>query len=248
MSMNFTRYDTVRKRLIELYNLLNNKVYRVWIAPEKLMTLDQLRSRPTYHQEGFANDTNYYSEKQMRSYKLPRMIDLMENLESYRDLTFEKPTASIIELYEGIQEWISLWCDIMRNLPDMKHPVLSELRKIENFAYLIFPEYKRMKPYQNKQANSRAALEANLVHDKGLATLASLFGMNSTMGGGYKSESISWYSHLDALIPDNQQYADAFDPGALLRISDGFKSLGEDSLAHMDNGLNHNPNWIFNAG
>lgn len=248
MSMNFSRYDSIRKRLIELYNLLNNKVYRVWIAPEKLMTLDQIRNRPVYHQEGFANDANYYSEKQMRGYKIPKLIELMDNLESYRDLTFEKPTATIVEIYEGIQEWISLWCDIMRNLPDMKHPVLMELRRIENFAYLIFPEYKRMKPYLVKQSNSKAALEAQLVNDKGLATLTALFGMNSAMTGTFRSESISWYSHLDALLPDSQQYADSFDPGTLLRISDGFKALGEDSLSHMDQNLSHNPNWIFNAG
>lgn len=248
MNMNFSRYQYTRQRLVDLYNILNNRVYQVWIAPEKLMTLDELRHRPTYHQEGFANDTNYYSEKQKRSYKLPRIIDLMPNLESYKDITFEKPQKNVVEIYEGIQEWIGLWCDIMRYIPDFQHPTISELRTIENLAYLLYPEYKRMKPYLIKQANSKAAIEAQMVNDKGLATLASLFGMNSVMGGIQRNDGISWYSHLDALYPDAPAYGQEYDPGGLLRISDNFKMLGEDSLSHMDNNPTQNPNWIFTAG
>jgi len=41
MTMPHSRYEFVRERLIFLYNILQNRTYRIWIAPEKLMTLDQ---------------------------------------------------------------------------------------------------------------------------------------------------------------------------------------------------------------
>ena len=54
------RYKVVRNRIFTLFNILNNRVYGFWIAPESTMSLDQIRERSQYSAEEVIPDINYY--------------------------------------------------------------------------------------------------------------------------------------------------------------------------------------------
>jgi hypothetical protein len=249
--MPHSRYEFVRERLIFLYNILQNRTYRIWIAPEKLMTLDQLRNRPTYTQEGFANDTNFYSEKQMRVYRIPQLLDLLGNIQDVYDFGFEKPSKSIVEIYDSIIEYIALWCEIIKNVPEFKSPSFTELRELENFAYLLFNEYKKIKPFVKREANNKQYELDSQLEDRGLAGFRALFGMTS-MHARSRDEGISFYSHLDEIAPQHavhstQSYMPSpFDPFAPTYTQSPLQR--QDTLFAHEMAHASDPNWIFKAG
>lgn len=248
-----SRYEWVRERLIELYNVVQHRSYNIWIAPEKLLSLEQLRSRPTYTQEGFANDSDFYSEKQMRSYRIPQMLNLLGNIQSVHDFGFDKPTKSIVEIYESIIEYISLWCEIYKNAQEFKTPPFQELRELENFAYILFSEYKRIKPFVKRESNKQMYASDATLESKGLAGLHALF-TRVSMHGGKQEGEISFYSHLDEVMPQHAQnlaaapmwLPKAFDPFTPT-YSQPIQQAPQDSLFTPEQHAS-NPNWIFKVG
>lgn len=251
MTMQYSRYEFVRERLIFLYNIVQHRAYNVWIAPEKLMTLDQVRSRPVYSQEGFANDHDFYSEKQMRRYRIPQILDLMDNIQNVHDFGFEKPNKTIVEIYDSIIEYIQLWCEIIKNCPEFKAPPFKELRELENFAYILFGEYKRIKPFVKRENNRKQYEMDQQLEDSGLAGFRALFGMASMHSQAHKGE-LSFYSHLDELDPQHAQHSapmympSAFDPFTPVFTQPVIQQ--SDTLFAHEKAHASDPNWIFKAG
>lgn len=252
--MMHSRYEFVRNRLIELYNIVQHRTYKIWIAPEKLMSLDQLRSRPTYTQEGFANDGDFYSEKRMWTYRIPQMLNLLGNIQNVHDFDFDKPSKTIVEIYESIIEYVSLWCEIYKNAPEFKTPPYQELRRLENFAYILFSEYKRIKPFVKREGNKKLYQNDSTLESKGLAGLHALF-TRISMHSGQGDGEISFYSHLDEIMPQHAQNVSApmylppvfnpFVPNHTVTIQQQQDTLFSGVTAHQ-----HavDPNWIFKAG
>jgi len=253
MLMPLERYGEVRARLIELYDICFLKLFDVWIAPEKLMSLDQIRSRPSYHKEGYSNDTDFYTTRQKRRYKIPQIFDLLTNIESVHDFNFEKPTKTIVEVYDAIQEFIGLWCEIARNAPECKRPEFSELRKLENLAFILFTEYKRIKPFKNRESNKKMLEQETELNGKGLAGFAALF-LGDSVINTHRIGDLSFFSHLDAFEPPSGTMgAPMYTPRAFnyeeqqqMFYPQAVQS--SDSVFQQEDAHATNPNWIFTAG
>lgn len=198
MSLPLSRYNFIRSRLIELYNILNNRLYGVYLTPKMMMTLDQLRDRVEYTQEGFANDFHYLEDYQERKLTIPKIIDLLPNMVSEDELGFRNPNKVVVEIYESIQEYIQLWVELYRNAPEFPTPSLDELRQLELLAYTLFGKYKRIKPFLQNAETRRFAKDADTAHKRNLAVLASLLSFTPM---GHDDGGISFISHLDDIQP-----------------------------------------------
>lgn len=243
MTMPFTRYSYVRERLIFLFNILNNRVYPVWIAPRTMMSLDQLRDREEYRQDGFANDTEFYNTQQLRQMRVPQVLDILENVTSTTDLGFGNANKSVVEIYESIQEYIRLWCEIINTNVGFSTPPREELRLLESLAYLIFPTYKAIKPFITYQNNHERFKGDNDLNKKGLAGFAMLF---STPGiqGPKDQMDYSFVSYLDEL--DGGMGSGNFVPMESINTGPTFltgSSLA-DSISKLDRDDSEN-SWIF---
>jgi hypothetical protein len=195
MNIRPTRYSFVRERIIELFNILNNRVYGIWISPESTMNLDEVRDRSQYQASEVIPDANYYTTPQLRRMRIPQILNYLSLMRSYRDLGFQDANGSVVEIYESIQEYVSLWCEVMREAPEIRNPPMGELRLLEGMAMFIFPYYKRIKPYR-RNLDSRRFREDGELEAKGLTGFAALFSFYS-LGTEKGDAEISFISHLD---------------------------------------------------
>lgn len=192
-----SRYNAIRSRLLVLFNILNNRLFEVWLTPQMMMSLEDMRDRPEYTQEGFANDTGYYTEYQNRHMKIPMIIDILPNMASEADIGFNNPTRVIPEIYESIQEYLQLWCELYRKAPEFPCPPMEELRKLELLAYTLFGQYKRIKPYQERREQRMAFKNSQAADKRGVLGLMALLGMKAM--GHNDQDGISFISHLDEI-------------------------------------------------
>jgi hypothetical protein len=233
--MTESRYNALRLRVFKLFNILNNRQYEVWVTPATLMTLEQMRDREQYRQEGFANDNTYYSEFQVRRMKVPQIIDLLPNVTGPNDLGFRDANDTVVEIYESIQEYISLWCEMMTNAPEFPTPPTTELRYLETLAYHLFPMYKKIKPFKMTHDINKQMREDEALNRKGLMGLGMLFSYNK------KLDDISFVSHLDAL--QNTDFATS-ENFMLDRPAVPTAALA-DSLAKLETHGNDTTEWLF---
>lgn len=246
MNLTYHRYNTIRERLLALFNVLNHRVYPVWIAPKTLMTTDELRGRYESKQEGFANDTRYYEEHQLRQIKIPQLLDIMENITGPQDIGFNNANKTVVEIYESIQEYIGLWCEVLRHAPEFGAPPRTELRALESLAYIIFPIYKSLKVFSVNQANREQFKYDQALNNQGLAGLGALFSMNRI--GTKSNEEISFSSHLDALEEINNMPMlgdDAISHNALFFPPAELTKLASDSISSMEDTSPMPNDWIF---
>lgn len=244
MSMLHSRYTAVRSRILELHNILEHRVFGVWVAPKTLMSTDQLRDRYEIKQEGYANDTGFYNDPQLRQMKIPQILAIMENMSpSMNDLGFNNANVTVTQIYESIQEYIGLWCEIIRNAPEFGSPPRGELKALENLAYMVFPMYKKIKPFQrNSEQRELFKGDADL-NARGLAGLAALFSMQRM--GTEGSYEISFISHLDDL--DSQGTGDFMAANQVTSMGQNFYppvSISSDSLSRIDAPAGPD-DWIF---
>lgn len=242
MKMLYPRYGAVRNRLIELYGILNHNVFGVWVAPKSLMTLEDLRGRYHNNQAGFANDHNYYDEPQLRQMKIPQVLYFLPNITSPDELGFNKANETVPLIYESIQEYLSLWCEMIRTVPEFKSPPREELRQLENLAYMLFPLYERIKPFVVNQAIREAGKDDRRQEGQGLASLGMLFTMTPMLNKGIGQE-ISFVSHLDEL-EGHENNAYMVDHGVTSPGNFFPTRISTDSLTHVE--VQQEPNdWIF---
>lgn len=233
--MTESRYNTLRSRVLKLFNILNNRQYEVWVTPTTMMDLDQLRGRYERREEGFANDTTFYSDHQVRRMKIPNIIDLLPNCTSANDLGFRNANDAVVEIYESIQEYISLWCELRSNAPEFPTPSNEELRYLETLAYYLFPMYKKIKPFKMTADINRQLAQDEALNRKGLLGMGMLFGYNKQM------DDISFISHLDAAEAQDFMSAEQFVPERqILPVMSSNESLGMLELNTQDN-----TEWLF---
>lgn len=243
------RYEVVRARLIELYNILSFQTYPVWIAPETLMTTEQLRGRYEQRNEGFANDVNYFTEPQLRELRIPKLMGMLENIDSHEKLGFSNANRVVVEIYESIQEYLSLWCEIIRT-NCWRYPPMEELRKLENIAYLIYPKYKVIKPFKVNQEIREKYRDDAMHNAQGLMGMGALFMMHR-MGTGKGEEDYSFVSHLDDLnsAPEflpSTNYQQNQAPGWFNHAPASTSPMGDSLLSPEVKG--GNPDWLFDGG
>lgn len=243
MTMVATRYEEVRKRLIELRKRLQHRTYGMWIAPEKLMSLEEIRDRPTLYKEGYANDKDYYSQPQMRRFNIPQILEFLPNINNAKELGFENSSKVIVEIYENIQEYNRLWVEIIKNVPEFEHPPLWELRAIEKLAYVLYRDWRQIKPYHRRAEQRKLAQEDDALNQRGLLGLAALF--TATNMHHKRKDDFSFISYLDEICPEGEQF---MLPESLAQ--DGFfGGSGQfDGLGAIEPAGGANPNWIFQDG
>lgn len=242
MKMLYPRYGAVRTRLIELHSTLNHNVFGIWVAPKSLMTIDDLRGRYHNNQAGFANDHNYYDEPQLRQMKVPQILAFLPNIINPNELGFNKANETIPTIYESIQEYLQLWCEMIRTVPEFKSPPREELRSLENLAYMLFPMYAKIKPFVINQAIRDAGQTTKQQEGMGLASLGMLFTMTPMLNKGIGQE-ISFISHLDELEGhENSAYSIEHQtpaPGNFFPTR-----ISTDSLSRVEVTQDNN-DWIF---
>lgn len=236
-----SRYSYVRERIFELYNIIAHRSFPVWIAPRSMMSLEQLRDRHEYTQEGFANDVDFYNTQQLRHMKIPQIVDLLEHITSPNDIGFTNANKVVVEIYETIQEYIRLWCEIITSNMGFQSPPRTELRALESLAYLIFPVYKAVKQFTINQNNRERFRNDTALEQRGLAGFGVLFAMGS-MGTPTEPNEYSFVSYLDDL--ESATSTDFIVDGP----STGPTFLGGtslvDTIAKLDRDDSDN-NWIF---
>ena len=184
MAMTLSRYREVREKLVKLYRILSYQTFPVYITPTALMSVEELRTRPMYSREGFANDVDYYSRHELRHMQIPNIIDIIPNLTSENDIGFQNPNESLVMIYESIQEYIALWVEIMRDAPEFQHPPIEELRSLEDLAYLVYGGYEKIKPYLNRMSDYRAYEDDKVLKARGLGGLVALLRANPNYVAG----------------------------------------------------------------
>jgi len=243
MKMLYPRYGAVRARLIELHSILNHRVYGVWVAPKSLMSMDDLRERYHNNQPGFANDHGYYEEPQLRQMKVPQILGFLGNLLGPQDLGFQKANDAVPSIYESIQEYLALWCEMIRTVPEFKAPPREELRQLEGLAYMLFPAYSKIKPFTVNQAIRDAGKDNKAQEGMGLASLGMLFTMTPMLNKG-TGQDISFVSHLDELEGhENHQYQIDHQAPAPGNFFPTLK-VSSDSLSNLEP-VGDTNDWIF---
>lgn len=235
--MSHSRYNQIRDRIFFLFNIINNRAFPAWIAPKSLMDIDQLRERYESRQEGYANDAGYFDNHQVRKMTCPQMIDILPNLTGPDDLGFNNANKVIPEIYESLQEYIMLWCEIMNHAPEFSTPPIKELRWLESLAWYLFPMYQRIKPFVVDYDIEKQMITDRALNKVGLTGLAMLFDYNKQKG------EISFVSHLDAL-----QEQDFVTSDALLAGPDRpaqTSSAIMDSLTHLESNTTETSEWLF---
>lgn len=231
-----SRYNYVRERIFELFNVINNRAFPLWVAPKSLMDIDQLRGRYEAKQEGYANDAGYYDNHQVRKMTCPQIIDLLPNLTSPDDLGFNNANEVVPEIYESIQEYLMLWCEITTNAPEFSTPPMQELRWLESLAWYLFPMYKRIKPFVLDDDIDKQIKTERALNRVGLAGLSMLFSLSKQKG------EISFVSHLDGL----QDSSDFISVDTFLgeQRPTMTPSVVVDSLSQLEAPPEHSE-WIF---
>lgn len=193
------RYNFIRNRLSKLYEMIQHQPFGVWIAPMAFMDIDELRNRPSYVAHDTLPDTNFYENQQLRSMTLPQIIEILPNMTSPdREIGWSDPNTYIPKVYEGLQEYIMLWCEMIKEVPDVPYPSLEELKKLEDMAYVVFGHYCSIKPFLDDEIRKMKADEIAAQQQLGLAGLMGLF-QQTRIGVKYNDGKISFVSYLDNL-------------------------------------------------
>lgn len=243
MNMLKTRYNEVRGRLIRIHHSLTHNAYGVWVAPKTMMSTEEIRNRETTVMDEQIPDEDYYITPQLRELKVGHLLELLENLTSPSEIGFRNSHQTVIPLYESIQEYLQLWCEIITSAPEFGHPPKTELRRLESLAYILFPTYREIKPFLlNQEHRDRGKIDKEL-ESQGLLSLTALFSMNQYNSG--KNNDISFVSFLDKLDHMSHESFDGspsyeaptFFPQAVSAPMDSIGSFNEPSTPLAD--------WIF---
>ncbi len=202
--MELSRYTKLREEMIDAYKKIKYQPYDVWIAPKSLMSVDEIRERSNFEFEGTGGDPDYYDREEKRSMTMWKMIQNLNNFQTFNDISFQRPNTDIIDIYETIQSYILNWCTIIRNVPEYGTIHLNELKQLENLAYVLFDRYRLIKPfvvgYKQRQQNKLNEGQSEEVKE-GLVGLALLLGRESLFNGQakFRNDDDSFISHVDQL-------------------------------------------------
>lgn len=202
--MELSRYTQLREELIEGYKKIRYQPYEVWIAPKSLMSVEEVRERSNFQFEGTEGDPGYYERVEKRPLTMWKIIQNLNNFESFNDISFQRPNTDIVDIYETIQTYILNWCTIVRHVPEYGRISLHELKTLENLAYVLFDRYRQIKPFvvgfkqrQEDKINATRTTEER----EGLLGLTMLLSRGAMFNAQakYRTEDDSFVSHVDQL-------------------------------------------------
>lgn len=202
--MELSRYTKLREELIEGYTKIRYRPYEVWIAPKSLMSLDEIRERSNFSFEGTEGDPDYFEREEKRTMTMLKMIQNLNNFESFNAINFQRPNTDIIDIYETIQRYILNWCTIIRQVPEYGKIHLTELKRLENLAYVLFDRYRVIKPfvvgYKQRQEDKLLTTRSEAERE-GMVGLALLLGRESLFNSQsrFRKDDDSFISHVDQL-------------------------------------------------
>lgn len=152
--MDVNRFKHVRERLVVLYKMITEYTYSVVAPPSSFFTLKELKkikqSPPVRGMDVLAKPI----ERQMTIVKMATALAI--NGDDCA-LAFSKPSQDLIEIYEGIQEYIMLWLEVKRNLGWLQTASLEELAELEAVAKYIFSPYTEYKAREQVDAFGRSS-------------------------------------------------------------------------------------------
>lgn len=242
MSITYSRYEAIRQRIFKLYNILQNRVYKVGVTPAMTMDMDELRDRELITRDDVLGDHLFFEEYQFRDMTIPNIMDILQYLQSNEEIPFQDANTAVIEIYESIQEYIQLFVEIAMSAPEFRTPPLDELRRLESVAYLIFPTYRKVKKYHAIKDMYRSKKEVNDMATS-FNALAGLFGITSGEQGPGK-DNIVFISHLDHWLGNSAPHY--VDVKAIQQLQS--PQTMTDSLFSSTEAPTQFPEWTFNRG
>lgn len=205
MSIFNIHYDTVveeyskkRERLIELYKIVNSKVFPILTARKYLMSTNELKYRETYNlgtdfqEDIYEYNTTFYL-------RIPQLIEILPNLEHFSNMGIVNPMINIPLIYDSIQEYIALWCWFKENYYRFNSPPIEELKEIEGVALWAFLSYNYYKNYKNvkfKINKERAFMQSK----KRAIDFLNLMNVDNS----YNKEN--FVSYVDSYISNNEKH------------------------------------------
>lgn len=141
-------YNGKRNRLIELYKIVNNKVFPIFVPRKYLLSMDELKYREVYNfgtdfqEDVYDNNTTFYLN-------IPQMVYIIPNLEHFSNMGVLDPITNIPLMYDSIQEYISLWLWFKEYYFRFESESIETLKELESVALWAFLNYNYYKNYKN---------------------------------------------------------------------------------------------------
>lgn len=189
------RYHKIRERLIKLHSIITKRTYPVWVFPSHQMTTDQIRNRETYQSSGTIMDSDYYNRPVSRQLKIPNIIELLKNVTDDQPLKINQPNTYVIQIYEVIQEYNSLWYELYLTNSNYGSINPQEIKYLESLSLYLFDDYKKIRVYLDNRKHRDAAHSNPATAED----LSGLLGLLSISGKGNKSAHVEFVSYYDLL-------------------------------------------------
>lgn len=182
--MDVNRFKYVRERLVALYKQMTEYTYSVIAPPESFLTFKELKKVSENPPIRGMDILGRNIERHMTITKMAVAIAIKGD--DCR-LAFSRPSQDLIEIYEGIQEYISLWLEVKRNLGWLSAASLEELETLEAVAKYIFSPYTEYKAREQVNAFGKTSTGEFTLND-------ALLGV--WIYGSAGAEDISFISHI----------------------------------------------------
>lgn len=159
--MQTERYMHVRSELMRLYTVLTEQTFTVIMPASHFLTLKQLE----YLEEnppltGFET-LDIPTE---RPFTIARILDAFKIMGGDVRIDFRYPRKDIPVIYESIQDYIRLWCEIKEAVGYLQTPPIEELEQIEQLARYVYTAYTHYHYEKiNKQFNVNVTSEMTLL-------------------------------------------------------------------------------------
>lgn len=216
------RYNAIRSQLIVLYQVLTKRTYPVWVYPTQMMTTEQIRNRDVYRSDDTIPDHGYYDTPQQRMLKITDMIKLLENVTDEQPLKINNPKINVIQIYETIQEYGSLWYELYLTNSNFGNINPEEIRYIETLALYLYEDYRQIKSYQ---INAGYRKQHKTQHE-GMSGLMGLLQISSRGNSAAVVEHISYYDLMTTRVIPNMSQGPSVDDSLYAKRFNG----GSDTL------------------
>lgn len=193
------RHKSIRKRLSVLWVILTKRLYPVWVLPTHTMSTDEIRDREFKMHENTVPDHEFYERPIERRITIAALIDLMERVNDSSPVTINKAQKNVVEIYETIQEYNSLWYELMITHSGYSNLPMAEIKGLESVSAYLYNDYRKLKLYIiNSEQRALGKKDKDLEID-GLAGMLSIMSMPGVRGGANRSPVPEFTSYYDLL-------------------------------------------------
>lgn len=190
--MDLTRYKHVRENLVNLYKMITEETFNVYIPKSSFLSLKQIKH---LEKNPPINGMGSYEAVVERPLTILRMAQAFSMIgEDDVNLAFRYPRRDIPRIYNGIQDYIMYWLEIKRYWARFDAPSLDELEILEKIAKYVFSAYKE---YHIQEVNDKFG-----VTKQSDMTLMDYI-KGTWMYGEQFQDNISFISHLAVYREEN---------------------------------------------